>query len=268
MKRVPCSYNLCKTCFTLPDQNGNFFDINSVATHFTKNNTTHNTNCYTRYFSKVETGLIFSSLDFSTNHATDSRICMPMVKNSSEILSILLNGGHSVVAGRLAGAFKNIGSNRVADDIVNTMRSAGYDVRETDPFTEKITFSFGVHEASPSTTRIRLMWNQMRETVIKDFPASSGLPVIVKEYLDKIDEQYVSDAYHSLSIEGYQVNGELIERVRSGKWNPNDSEYDNRQKDTMAARGYWQAFLKVKQSIQSVLNGENPGKVADADHDT
>jgi hypothetical protein len=211
-------------------------------------------------------GLIFCSPDFFTNYSTDARICLSMVKNSSDILSILLNGGHSVIAGRLSGSFKNIGNIRIADDIVNTMKSAGYDIRETDPFTEKITFSFDVREVSPYATRIRLMWNQMRESVIRNFPASPGLPANVKEYLEKIDEQYVSDAYHSLSIEGYQVNPELIERVRSGKWNPNDSEYDNRQKDAMAARGYWQAFLKVKESIQSVLNGENPGEIADADH--
>ena len=31
---------------------------------------------------------------------------------------------------------------------------------------------------------------------------------------------------------------------------------------------YWQAFQEVKESIQSVLNGENPGEVADADHGT
>jgi hypothetical protein len=211
-------------------------------------------------------GLISCSPDFFTNYSTDARICLSMIKNPSELLSVLLNGGHSVIAGRLAGAFRNTGNDRFADDIVNTMKSAGYDVRETDPFSEKITFSFAGREVSPYATRIRLMWNQMRETVIKNFPVSPGLSANAKEYLEKIDEQYVSDAYHSLSIEGYQVNLELIERVRSGNWNPKDNEYDNRQKDAMAARGYWQAFLKVKESIQSVLNGENPGEVADADH--
>ena len=211
-------------------------------------------------------GLIFCSPDYFTSYSTDARICLSMIKDPSELLTILLNGGHSVIAGRLAGAFRNIGNNRFAGDIVNTMKSAGYDVRETDPFSEKITFSFGGREMSPYATRIRLMWNQMRDTVLKNFPGSPGLPASIKEYLEKMEEQYVSDAYHSLSIEGYQVNLELIERVRSGKWNPNDNDYDNRQKDAMAARGYWQAFQKVKESIQSVLNGENPGEVADTDH--
>ena len=99
-----------------------------------------------------------------------------MIKNPSDLLSILLNGGHSVVAGRMAGAFRNIGNNRFADDIVNTMKSAGYDIRETDPFTGKITLLFGGRESSPYATRIRLMWSQMRETVINYFPGLTGLP--------------------------------------------------------------------------------------------
>ena len=213
-------------------------------------------------------GLISCSQEFFTKNSTDARICLSMIKNPSDLLSILLNGGHSVVAGRLSGAFRNIGNNRFADDIVKTMKSAGFDVRETDPFTEKITLSFGGRESSPYATRIRLMWSQMRETVIKYFPGSTGLPTDKNAFLKKIDEQYISDAYHSLSIEGYNVTPELIERVRSRNWNPNDNEYDNRQKDAMAARGYWQAFQNVKESIQAVLDGKNPGEVADDDHGT
>jgi len=211
-------------------------------------------------------GLVFCSAGFFSGYPTDARICLSMIKNPSELLSILLNGGRSVIAGRLAGAFRNIGNNRFADEIISTMKSAGYDVRKTDPFTEKKPFIFGSREMSPYATRIRLMWNNLRETVIKNFPDSPGLPANKKEYLEKMDEKYVSDAYHSLSIEGYQVSPELIELVRSGKWNPNAREFDNRQKDAMAARGYWQAFQKVKESIRAVLNGENPGSVADNDH--
>lgn len=213
-------------------------------------------------------GLIFSSPEFFAKNAVDARICLSMVISPSDLLTILLNGGHSVVAGRLAGGFRNIGNNRFADEIVGAMKSAGYDIRETDPFTEKMTLLFGGRESSPYATRIRLMWSQMRETVILSFPGSFGLPADKHAFLTKIEEGYISDAYHSLSIEGYNVTTELIERVRSGKWNPNDSEYDNRQKDAMAARGYWQAFQKVKESIHEVLEGKNPGEVAGADHGT
>lgn len=213
-------------------------------------------------------GLVFCSSGFFSSYPTDARICLTMIKNQSELLSILLNGGHSVIAGRLAGAFRNIGNDRFAGEIMSTMKSAGYDVRETDPFTVKKSFLFGGREVSPYGTRIRLMWNNMRETVIKNFPDSPGLPSNKMQYLEKMDEKYVSDAYHSLSIEGYQVSPELIELVRSGKWNPDDNKLDSRQKDAMAARGYWQAFQSVKESIRAVLNGENPGEVADTDHGT
>jgi hypothetical protein len=36
----------------------------------------------------------------------------------------------------------------------------------------------------------------------------------------------------------------------------------------MAALGYWQTYQAVQKSMQRVLNGENPGSVADEDHGT
>jgi len=44
------------------------------------------------------------------------------------------------------------------------------------------------------------------------------------------------------------------------------NEEDKKQKDTMAARGYWLAFKAVKKSIHKILDGNNAGKVADAEH--
>jgi len=37
-------------------------------------------------------------------------------------------GGQSILAGRIAGAFRNAGNDRIADDIVKTMSAAGYTV--------------------------------------------------------------------------------------------------------------------------------------------
>jgi Fic family protein len=79
---------------------------------------------------------------------------------------------------------------------------------------------------------------------------------------------YVTDAYHSLSIEGYRVTTDLIERVRSGSWNPDTHQQDQEQRNAMAARGYWQAYQEVQTSIGKVLGGENAGAVADDDHRT
>jgi hypothetical protein len=81
-----------------------------------------------------------------------------------------------------------------------------------------------------------------------------------------VQEAYLTDAYHSLSIEGYRVTLELIERVRTGTWNPEANEQDRGQTNAMAARGYWQAFQVVAKSIGRVLKGENPGTITEEDH--
>jgi hypothetical protein len=86
--------------------------------------------------------------------------------------------------------------------------------------------------------------------------------------MKRVGDAYVTDAYHSLSIEGYRVSRELIERVRSNTWNPEANEQDRGQWDAMAGLGYWQAYQAVQKSMARVLNGENPGLVADEDHGT
>jgi hypothetical protein len=106
----------------------------------------------------------------------------------------------------------------------------------------------------------------MREPVIGCFPEAPGAPRDIDAYLQRVNEAYVTDAYHSLSIEGYGVTPALIERVRSGTWNPEADEGDREQRNAMAARGYWQAFQAVQKSVGRVLQGENSGQVVDEDH--
>ena len=216
----------------------------------------------------LEAGLVAVSLDFYMRHPTDARTCLAMVKDSSGILAKLLDGGKSMVAGRLSGAFRNIGNDKIANSILDTMKSVGYDVRETDPFNEKMELELSSREVSPYVNRIKIMWEQMRNVVIQYFPDAPKKVLTVNAYLEQVQENYKSDAYHSLSIEGYRVTPELIDKVASGDWDPNKSVEDKQQKDAMAARGYFQAFQVVKASIKSVLEGENPGEVVDNDHDS
>jgi len=197
---------------------------------------------------------------------TDTRTALAMIRDSSEVLGLLLDGGHSTIAGRLAGAFRNIGQGKIADDILKTMQIAGYDVRETDPFESSSPIPLNARGVSPYVNRIKLMWHEMREVVIKHFPNAPGLPNDHEKYMKLVEEIYITDAYHSLSIEKYRVTPELIDRVRSGEWDMVNNEEDKKQKDAMAARGYWQATQKVRESIRRILNNENPGIVADKDH--
>lgn len=217
-----------------------------------------------RIFSPAS-ALVEAGTGYFQQQSTDARTVLALFADASEILAHLLEGGHSVIAGRLAGAFRNIGRDRIADDIIKNMEAAGYTVRESDPFDTRLELALPRRETSPYAGRIRLMWQAMREGVIDTFPKSPGMPNDADAYLKRVEDVYVTDAYHSLSIEGYRVSPELIERVRSGAWNP-DSTEDRKHRDAMAARGYYQAFQAVKKSVTSVLNNDNSGTVADRDH--
>jgi hypothetical protein len=141
-------------------------------------------------------------------------------------------------------------------------------VREIDPF--EATQSVGKPRtgSAPIAGRLEMMWEATRETVIKNFPRTPGLPKGKdrEAYLRNVDEIYQSDAYHSLSIEGYSVSAALIGRVRQGGWHPDRNERDRRNRDALAARGYWQAFQVVKDFVNKVLARKNPGALARAEH--
>jgi hypothetical protein len=218
-----------------------------------------------RLFS-VPSGLVSCGPGFFLQNATDARAVLTMVRDASDVLALLLEGGRTTVAGRLAGAFRNVGRSRIADDIVKSMQTAGYDIRENDPFENTINLILPARENSPYVNRMRLMWQQMREKILKRFPNGPGRPSDMAAYLKAVDDTYITDAYHSLSIEGYRVSPELIDRVRSGEWDPDENEDDRENRDALAARGYWQAYQAVRKSIRKVLEGENPGAVSDDDH--
>ena len=70
-------------------------------------------------------------------HPVEMRAALAMIADASDVLGRLLDGGHSSIAGRLAGAFRNIGHDRIAATITATMKAAGYTVNETDPFVDR-----------------------------------------------------------------------------------------------------------------------------------
>ena len=214
----------------------------------------------------LSSALVNASSNTYLQNATDMRTALSLVKTSAEILSILLSGGQSIIAGRLAGAFRNIKKDKIADDIIKTMQGVGYDVRELDPFNDQLSISFSSKDASPYANRIKIMWSDFRKVVLEKFPAAPGVPKNIDKYISSVKEIYVTDAYHSLSIERYQVTPELIDRVRNGSWNAKDNDGDSKQRDAMAAKGYWDAFQMVEKSIRKVLTGENAGEVLDNDH--
>lgn len=194
------------------------------------------------------------------------RTALSMITDASEVLALLLEGGHVSLAGRLAGGFRNIGRDVIADNLIKGMNAADYKVKEIDPFKEKTNISFGRREVSPYMNRIRLMWHAMRDDIIQHFPDALTNVMNTEHYLAQVEDIFITDAYHSLSIEGYRVTHELIEHVREGNWKPDQSDESKKYLDAMAAKGYWNAFQQVKLAIERVLQGENSGEVFESSH--
>ncbi len=202
---------------------------------------------------------------FFNHNPVEAQVVLANVRDASEVLGRLLDGGHSVIAGRLAGAFRRTGRPDVADEIASTMKAV-HDVRETDPFASGYAFAPVSSGTSPIVGRLRAVWESMRGVVVSIFPPPPGLPGDREAYLRFVDGIYESDAYHSLSIEGYRVTPDLIERVRSGVWDPDNNDADRQSRDALAARGYWQAFQIVKKTVTEIIDGGNPGALVRTAH--
>ncbi len=195
-----------------------------------------------------------------------AEIALRMV-DPTDLVRILLKGGHTSIAGRLIGAYRFLGDDSTVRLIENSMANAGYQVRPENPF-ESNQPVFGkrpVRISSPYAARIHAQWQEMRDSVIIRFPGPSGLTSDPVASVKEIEKLYQHDAYHSLSIEGYEVTPELIERVRTGEWNPDVNQSDIEQRNAMAAKGYFDAFRVVCESVQKVFNGRHAGETVRRD---
>jgi fido (protein-threonine AMPylation protein) len=202
---------------------------------------------------RVEAALMRAAPSFFSQHPVEARIVLGGMRDPSELLSRLLEGGHAIIAGRLAGAFRHLGQAAIADEIVTTMKSAHFDVREKDPFDAEPQSPPAVRSVSPIVARLQTLWTGSRAAVLAEFPNARGLPTDADSYLQKIDGVYKLDAYHSLSIEGYQVTPELVQRVATGAWDPDGDPSDREDSNALAARGYWLAFQRVRDAVRRIL---------------
>jgi len=195
---------------------------------------------------------------FFQRQPMNAKIALLMLQDPSEITRYLLQDGMVQSAGRLAGAYRQIGREDFANAIIDTMKAAGFEPSEENPFQEtQISYipGYGQRILSPYSARIMNMWEVMREDIIRHFPKRRPTKAKLDTILRNIDDVYVNDAYHSLSIEGYQVSKALIEKIRTGDWSPERNESDLQQRNALAAKGYYLTFLAIKESIQNVLNG-------------
>jgi hypothetical protein len=163
--------------------------------------------------------------------------------------------------GRIIGAYKALGMRAESAKLESIMSSVFGEIKSNDPFDESpIILAREVKEAA-GARRVRILWEKMRKQVIEATlgiaPAFDFYAMPLDQILAVIDEVYVHDAYHSLSIEGYSVTPELIRKVSQGDWSPETIAQDSDTKNALAARGYYDAFNLVKESIRQAHDREN-----------
>lgn len=206
------------------------------------------------------------SKSFFENQPTNAEMALLMVRDPSELNHPLLTLGLATAAGRLAGAYQKMGKINFAEQIMSTMVAAGYKVEQQDPFGKQLLVLGKVQRiTSPYRSRITAMWQSMRNDVIAVFPERRPSTAKIDTIINRIEDVHVHDAYHSLSIEGYKVTKELISKIQKGSWDPTENEYDSQQKNAMAARGYYETFQQVKNSIRKIFTGKDIALVIQSD---
>ena len=96
-------------------------------------------------------------------YPVEAQVVLSGIRDAADVLGRLLDGDHSVIAGRLAGAFRRIGRDDVADEILSVMKRAGFDVRESDPFEPEQAFVTLSRAQAPIVGRLQSLWEAMRE---------------------------------------------------------------------------------------------------------
>lgn len=194
----------------------------------------------------------------------DAEIALNMV-NESELSRALISGRNTRAASRLMGAYQFLNNEERARRIKQDMQVSSSRISPTNPFaTEYALLGNLPRLQSPQVGRLRAMWAKMRPIVIEHFPELKDTKWEQQDaatYLASLEDIYQRDAYNSLSIEGYRVTPDIIERVRSGDWNPAKGE-DHQHVAAMAAKGYHDAYKLVKEAVRNVLNGGDPAALA------
>ena len=205
---------------------------------------------------------------FFENQPLNAEIALRAVRSVDDLVRVILEAESPALAGRFAGAYQFLGDKERAGQIISTVQAAGMSFQPKNPFVKAApVLPGGTCLASPYAGRIEAMFRTSRGAVLETFKDLPPNPVSKPEtYIQHVEAVYEHDAYNSLSIEGYRVTPELIEKIRSGAWNPEGDPQDRQQIAAMAAKGYQEAFRRVKQSVARVLQGEKAGLVLRQDY--
>jgi len=209
---------------------------------------------------KIEDAIAKLSANYYEKKPDNAEIALRFVQ-PADISRSLLNLNSPSASGRLIGAYRHLGKNKISDLIEKDSIAAGLQFKISNPFVTKPILLDSDRLKSPYSGRIKAVWLSLREQVIDRFPQ----PKKGKQSIAIIENIYEQDAYHSLSIEGYQVTMDLIKKIAIGDWRP---EVEQEQLDAMAAKGYYETFKCVVKSIQKTKKSRDAANVFSEDLST
>jgi hypothetical protein len=208
----------------------------------------------------LETALANSTPTIFKNNPVSMQVALRGA-NFDKLTDALLRLKNIASVGRIIGAYNALNMRAESKKLEIIMTGVFGNIKAENPFEVTPVILGHEREEAPSARRVRIMWQQMRQGIINGFekkdPEFDFYSRPLDDTLGMINELYVHDAYNSLSIEGYKVTPELIEKVSKGGWSPDTIEQDKEAKNALAARGYYDAFNQVKESLTEAYKKED-----------
>lgn len=202
--------------------------------------------------------------DFINSHFTEIKTVLLSDINAELLLDNLRVANRISLAETLTSILIDVGNTAVAKKIFSGLNIDGMNSESVESKDKKRS-PFTSIPVSPYVNRIRLLWNNMRNTIIQYNFRSVPDSVELESYIDSMEKMYVKDAYHSLSIEGYQVTDNLLKAIQKGTWPAKHELQYVKDRNALAAVGYRRSFQRVKETVQDVLHGKNPGQAVSDD---
>jgi hypothetical protein len=196
---------------------------------------------------------------FFTLDPQNAELALRQIRSAEELLPIIIKYKFRTAANRLIGAYRFLQDEEMANHLEKELKNFGFPIQPENPF-DHLSPITPLTTHPPHKARIFAIWQKHRESVIHHFSGIVPSPLKKETFFAHLEEVYKQDAYNSLSIEGYKVDEELIERVINNEWNPDFNPEDNDRKNALAARGYYEAFQEVKKTIGKIFDGMNPGE--------
>jgi len=207
----------------------------------------------------VELALCKTGPQFFMQKQKEVEILFEKIKEPSSLIRVLLQEDRMhAAAGRIVGVLYFLNREDEAKRVKSTYENATLKyIHVTNPFEKDAKPLISNKGRNSAALRIEALWNQYRDKVAYIGQKLVQNKNITKDtILNQMSKSYHLDAYHSLSIEGYRVTMELVQRVARGDWNPEINSQDRKNRDAMAARGYYEAFGEVKKSLLNSLSSQ------------